>query len=138
SRLGAARAPLRAPGARRSVAPRAASAAAQGDRDPRAVKPAPFDYAAPRTVDEALSLLGEDAKALAGGQSLVPLLNFRLARPRLIVDLNGIAELGAIRREGGALRIGALVRQRALERSRLVAQGWPVLRDAVSHVAHPA
>ena len=102
------------------------------------MKPAPFDYAAPRTVDEAFSLLGEDAKALAGGQSLVPLLNFRLARPKLIVDLNGIAELGTIRRGGGALRIGALVRQRALERSRLVAEGWPVLRDAVSHVAHPA
>ena len=102
------------------------------------MKPAPFDYAAPGTVDEALSLLGEDAKALAGGQSLVPLLNFRLARPMLIVDLNGIAELGTIRRARGALRIGALVRQRALERSRLVAEGWPVLRDAVSHVAHPA
>ena len=102
------------------------------------MKPAPFDYAAPRTLDEALALLGEDAKPLAGGQSLVPLLNFRLARPSLVVDLNGVTGLDRIRREGGSLRIGALVRQRALERSQLVAEHWPVLRDAVAHVAHPA
>jgi len=102
------------------------------------VKPAPFDYVAPRTLDEALALLGEDAKPLAGGQSLVPLLNFRLARPSLVVDLNGVTGLDRIRREGGSLRIGALVRQRALERSRLVAEHWRVLRAAVSHVAHPA
>lgn len=102
------------------------------------MKPAPFDYAAPRTLDEALALLGEDAKPLAGGQSLVPLLNFRLARPKLLVDLNGVEGLAGIRRSGGSLWIGALTRQRALERSRVVAEGWPVLRDAVSHVAHPA
>ena len=102
------------------------------------MKPAPFDYAAPPTLDEALALLGEDAKPLAGGQSLVPLLNFRLSRPSLRVDLNGVAGLDRIRREGGSLRIGALVRQRALERSRLVAEHWPVLQAAVSHVAHPA
>ncbi|HUZ82645.1 MAG TPA: FAD binding domain-containing protein [Gaiellaceae bacterium] len=102
------------------------------------MKPAPFDYVAPRTVAEALDLLGEHAKPLAGGQSLVPLLNFRLARPALLVDLNGVEGLAGIRRSGGALRIGALTRQRALEHSRVVAAGWPVLRDAVSHVAHPA
>jgi CO/xanthine dehydrogenase FAD-binding subunit len=102
------------------------------------MKPAPFDYRAPRAIDEALALLGEDAKALAGGQSLVPLLNFRLARPKLLVDLNGIASLAGIRRRNGSLWIGALTRQRALERSRVVAEGWPVLRDAVGHVAHPA
>jgi CO/xanthine dehydrogenase FAD-binding subunit len=102
------------------------------------VKPAPFDYAAPLTIDDALALLGEDAKPLAGGQSLVPLLNFRLARPKLLVDLNGVEGLAGIRRRGGALWIGALTRQAALERSRVVAEGWPVLRDAVRHVAHPA
>jgi len=101
------------------------------------VKPAPFDYAAPRSLDEALALLGEDSKALAGGQSLVPLLNFRLARPRLVVDLNRVPGLDRIRRVGGALRIGALVRQAALERSTIVAGGWPLLRDAVRFAGHP-
>jgi CO/xanthine dehydrogenase FAD-binding subunit len=102
------------------------------------VKPAPFDYAAPRTLDDALALLGEDAKPLAGGQSLVPLLNFRLARPKLLVDLNGVEGLAGLRLRAGSLWIGALTRQRALESSRVVAEGWPVLRDAVGHVAHPA
>lgn len=102
------------------------------------MKPVPFDYVAPATLDEALALLGEDARPLAGGQSLVPQLNFRLARPRLLVDLNRVAGLAAIRGEGDTVRIGALVRQRALERSRLVATRLPVLRAAVSHVAHPA
>jgi CO/xanthine dehydrogenase FAD-binding subunit len=103
-----------------------------------AVKPAPFAYEAPRSVDAALALLGEDAKALAGGQSLVPLLNFRLARPARVVDLNGIAALAYLRRAGGVLRIGALTRQATLERSRLVARGWPLLAQAVRHVGHPA
>jgi CO/xanthine dehydrogenase FAD-binding subunit len=102
------------------------------------VKPAPFDYAAPLTINHALELLGEDVKPLAGGQSLVPLLNFRLARPKLLVDLNGVDGLAGIRRRDGALWIGALTRQAALERSRVVAGGWPVLRDAVGHVAHSA
>ena len=102
------------------------------------MKPVPFDYAAPRTLDEALALLGEHARPLAGGQSLVPQLNFRLARPALLVDLNRIQGLDTIRSEGGTLRIGALVRQRALERSQLVATRFPVLRTAAGHVAHPA
>ena len=101
------------------------------------MKPAPFEYAAPTTVDEALGLLGEDAKALAGGQSLVPLLNFRLARPRLIVDLNKVGGLGAIRRSRTSLFIGALVRQAAVERSRLIADHWPLLAQAIRHVGHP-
>ena len=101
------------------------------------MKPAPFDYAAPRSLDEALGLLGEDAKALAGGQSLVPLLNFRLARPELLVDINGLSELAGLERNDGLLRIGALTRQSALERSELVAAGWPLLTQAVRFVGHP-
>ena len=101
------------------------------------MKPAPFEYAAPRSLDEALGLLGEDARPLAGGQSLVPLLNFRLARPELLVDINGLSELARLRRDDGALRIGALTRQSALERSELVAAEWPLLTQAVRFVGHP-
>ena len=103
------------------------------------MKPAPFEYRRAGSVAEALRLLGEpDAKALAGGQSLVPLLNFRLARPALLVDLNPVTELGYVRRSGGVVRIGALTRQAVLERSEIVARGWPLLREAVANVAHPA
>ena len=102
------------------------------------MKPAPFEYAAPRSLDEALGLLGEDARPLAGGQSLVPLLNFRLARPALIVDLNRIAELAYLDEREGSLRIGAMTRHETLERSELVAERWSLLREAVRHVAHPA
>jgi CO/xanthine dehydrogenase FAD-binding subunit len=102
------------------------------------MKPAPFDYVAPHSIAAALAALGEDAKPLAGGQSLVPLLNFRLARPATLVDLNGVAELAYIRRSEGTLRIGALTRQATLERSSVVARGWPLLTKAVRHVAHPA
>jgi len=104
------------------------------------VKPTPFAYDAPRELDEALALLarhGEDAKVLAGGQSLVPLLNFRLARPARLVDVNRVAELGYLRRRAGALRIGALTRAAALERSRVVALHWPLLREAARLVGHP-
>jgi CO/xanthine dehydrogenase FAD-binding subunit len=103
------------------------------------VKPPPFEYVAPRTLDEALEALAtEDARVLAGGQSLVPLLNFRLARPARLVDINGIAELGVLHRTGGSLHIGATVRQAALERSAIVARHWPLLAQAVRHVAHAA
>jgi CO/xanthine dehydrogenase FAD-binding subunit len=103
------------------------------------MKPAPFDYRPARSLPDALRLLGEPgAKALAGGQSLVPLLNFRLARPALLVDLNPVTELSYLRRSGGVLRIGALTRQAVLERSQLVARGWPLLREAVAMVAHSA
>jgi CO/xanthine dehydrogenase FAD-binding subunit len=102
------------------------------------VKPAPFEYSAPSSVDEALALLDDDAKVLAGGQSLVPLLNFRLARPERIVDINRIEELAYIRAdEDGTLRIGALARQAELERSQLVAERWPLLAQAVRLVGHP-
>lgn len=102
------------------------------------MKPVPFDYAAPATVEEALALVGEGAVPLAGGQSLVPLLNAREVRPRTVVDLNGIASLSSLRvEEDGALRIGALVRLAEVERSPLVASSSPLLRSAVSLVAHP-
>jgi len=102
------------------------------------VKPAPFDYAAPRSLDEALALLDDDARVLAGGQSLVPLLNLRLARPARVVDINRIEGLGVLRRSEGTLRIGATVRQAALERSPLVTQRWPLLAQALRHVGHAA
>ena len=102
------------------------------------MKPPPFDYVAPHSIAAALGALGEDAKALAGGQSLVPLLNFRLARPAALVDLNGVDELAYIRRSDGTLRIGALTRQATLERSAVVARHWPLLTKAVRNVAHPA
>jgi CO/xanthine dehydrogenase FAD-binding subunit len=102
------------------------------------VKPAPFAYEAPRSLNAALRLLGDEARPLAGGQSLIPLLNFRLARPALLVDVNQLAELAVLRRAGGALHIGALTRQATLERSELVASGWPLLRQAVRLVGHPA
>jgi CO/xanthine dehydrogenase FAD-binding subunit len=102
------------------------------------VKPAPFDYAAPETVAEAVDLLGEDALVLAGGQSLVPMLNLRLARPARLVDVNRIRELSALRRSEGALWIGATVRQATLERSSLVTRGWPLLAQAVRYAGHAA
>ncbi|HEX6025243.1 MAG TPA: FAD binding domain-containing protein [Solirubrobacter sp.] len=102
------------------------------------MKPAAFDYVAPATVEEALAALGEDACVLAGGQSLVPLLNQRLVRPARVVDINRIPGLGVLRRRDGTLRIGATVRQAALERSALVAQRWPLLAQAVRHVGHHA
>ncbi len=103
------------------------------------MKPAVFEYYDPRTLHEALNLLaqlGEDAKVLAGGQSLVPMMNFRLVRPSHLVDLNRVDDLRFLRVENGNLRIGAMSRQRELERSRLVAEGWPLLREATRHIGH--
>src|SRR3954467_13644651 len=105
------------------------------------MKPAPFDYEAPASLDAALDLLarhGADAKILAGGQSLIPVMNFRLAEPALLIDINRVAELDFIRRDGdGTLRIGALTRQRRLERDSLVAEAAPLLHEAVPFIAHP-
>ena len=103
------------------------------------MKPPPFEYDDPRTVEEALALLaeyGDEAKVLAGGQSLVPLLNFRLARPERLVDINNLAELEYLRAEDGMLRIGALLRQSALDRSDEAARVVPLLREAVRLVGH--
>ena len=103
------------------------------------MKPPPFEYHDPRSVEETIALLaehGEEAKVLAGGQSLVPLLNFRLARPERLVDINGVGGLDAIAVADGELRLGALVRHSALERSPDVAAAVPLLRDAVRLVGH--
>ncbi len=103
------------------------------------MKPAPFEYVAPRSVEEAVRLLGEhgaDAKILAGGQSLVPLMNMRLARPSIIVDINRIPALDYITPGPGVLRVGALCRQRTAETSPAVAAQCPLLRDALRLVGH--
>ena len=105
------------------------------------MKPAPFDYHRPDTADEALAILadlGSDAKPLAGGQSLVPAMNFRLARPAVLVDLNRIAPLAYIEESlDGGLLIGAMTRQRAAERSGTVARKAPLLFEAMPWIAHP-
>jgi len=103
------------------------------------MKPAAFEYHQPRSLAEALQLLaelGDEAKLLAGGQSLVPLMNFRLARPAHLVDINKIDELRYVRAENGELRIGAMTRQRQLERSDLVAGQWPLLAEAIRYIGH--
>jgi CO/xanthine dehydrogenase FAD-binding subunit len=103
------------------------------------MKPPRFDYVLPRGVEEALSVLaqhGERAKVLAGGQSLVPLLNFRLVRPAYLVDLNDIAGLGGIRVADGRLCIGAMTRQRAVETSALVRERCPLLAEAMPQIGH--
>jgi aerobic carbon-monoxide dehydrogenase medium subunit len=103
------------------------------------MKPPAFEYVAPETVEEALAALrqhGDEAKVLAGGQSLVPVLNFRLARPSVLVDLNRIPSLAGIS-TNGTLRIGAMTRQRVVERDANVAQRAPLLVQALHHVAHP-
>jgi carbon-monoxide dehydrogenase medium subunit len=102
------------------------------------VKPAPFLYERPESLDEALALLhehGDEAKVLAGGQSLVPLLNMRLARPGVLVDLNRVAGLDRIE-ANGSVRVGPLVRQRALEDSPLTAERLPLVAEALPHVGH--
>jgi CO/xanthine dehydrogenase FAD-binding subunit len=104
------------------------------------VKPAPFAYYDPTTIDEAVSLLaehGSEAKVLAGGQSLMPLLNMRLARPAVVVDVNRVDGLDYIRQENGGLAIGALTRQRSIERSDVVARTQPLLAGATRLIAHP-
>jgi len=104
------------------------------------MKPAPFDYFTPATLNEALALLAEhggEAKPLAGGQSLIPAMNFRLARPAVLVDLNGISELAYVRPESGGVAVGAMTRQRVVERSEVVARAAPLLAEALPSIAHP-
>ena len=115
-------------GARRGVIARPAAALGAAAATGGAVKPAPFEYVAAHSVEEALEALRDDgARVLAGGQSLIPLLNARRERAARLVDING-AGLGVIRRTDGRLRLGATVRQAALERSRLVARALAAAR----------
>ena len=103
------------------------------------MKPPPFAYHAPPHLDEALSLLeryGDDAKVLAGGQSLMPLLNFRLSYPSALIDINRVANLSYLRQENGQVRIGALTRQRTIEFSELVRRQLPLLYEATTLVGH--
>lgn len=108
--------------------------------DGAVMKPPPFDFEAPSVLDEAAELLaeaGDEAKLLAGGQSLIPLLNLRFAAPSLLIDLNGVVGLDQIRAEEGQLRLGALVRHSTVEHDPLVAERHPLLNEAMGHVAHP-
>ncbi len=105
------------------------------------MKPAPFEYIAPQSLAEALDVMdqyGYDAKLLAGGQSLIPVMNFRLAQPAVIVDLNGVSELARLSANGdGGLHIGAMVRHSQLEHSPTVAAKAPLVAETMPHVAHP-
>jgi len=103
------------------------------------VKPPRFEYHAPRSVDEAVDLLGRyggDAKVLAGGQSLMPMLNFRLTRPAALIDVNRIAALAYVREDDGVVAFGAMTRQRTIEFSPEVARRLPLLREATRWVGH--
>src|SRR5688572_19970722 len=106
------------------------------------MKPAPFRYARPLTVAETVRVLadaGGDGKILAGGQSLVPMLNMRLARPSLVIDLNAVPGLDVIAASAaGGLRIGALVRHVDLTASPLVRERAPLLAEAARHIGHTA
>ena len=105
------------------------------------MKPSAFEYFNPQSVQEAIELLdryGDEAKIIAGGQSLVPMMNFRLARPEILIDINGIKELEYIKTEGDELVIGALTRERDIEQSPLVVEKWPLLSKAISLIGHSA
>lgn len=105
------------------------------------MKAPPFSYHAPSSLDEALRLLdqhGEDAKVLAGGQSLVPLLALRLAHPEVLIDLNGVSELASIAARNGGVAVGAMARERAAERSELVSSQVPLLAEALPMIGHLA
>jgi aerobic carbon-monoxide dehydrogenase medium subunit len=104
------------------------------------MKPPSFEYAAPRSVDEAVALLaehGDAAKVLAGGQSLIPVLNFRLTRPAILIDINRVADLDGMASNGTGVRIGAMTRQATAEHSAVVRERVPLLAAAMPFVAHP-
>jgi carbon-monoxide dehydrogenase medium subunit len=104
------------------------------------MKPAPFRYVAAHSIEEALAAKaehGEDARFLAGGQSLVPAMNFRLVQPAVLIDINPLAELAGVVRGNGVVRIGAMTRYRALEREPIVVGDLPLITEALPEIAHP-
>ncbi|MGA7806279.1 FAD binding domain-containing protein [Bradyrhizobium sp.] len=105
------------------------------------MKPAPFKYVAASSLDHALSLkaeYGDEARFLAGGQSLIPAMNFRLARPAVLIDINGLADCAGVHRAAGkGVSVGALTRYRALENDRDFLNACPLFADALPHIAHP-
>lgn len=104
------------------------------------MKPAPFEYHIPDSIDQALSLMHEHAdaaKILAGGQSLVPAMNFRVVQPSMLIDLNRLKELDHVNEVGECLRIGAMTRERTLEFDSLIAKRSPLLHEAAPNIAHP-
>lgn len=105
------------------------------------MKPPPFDYFAADCIEAAIQALadaGGDGKIIAGGQSLMPMLNFRLLRPSILIDINRIPDLAYVRDDGDEIRIGPLTRHRVLETSDLIAKQLPVLHEAMGYVAHLA
>ena len=104
------------------------------------MKPAPFEYYVPDSIEQAVELLrehGDDARLLAGGQSLVPAMNFRVVQPSVLIDLNRVGELQYIRNDHATLRIGAMTRERELEFDPVISKRTPLLAEAMPHVAHP-
>src|SRR5271170_8029156 len=105
------------------------------------MKPAPFRYVAARSIEQALTLKaehGDEARFLAGGQSLVPTMNFRLTQPAMLIDINPLDELAGVENGGGErLTIGALTRYRSLERNPATARHLPLVHEALPYIAHP-
>ncbi len=105
-----------------------------------AMKPAPFKYVAATSLEHALALKaqhGDDAKFLAGGQSLIPAMNFRLARPAILIDINEIEGLAGVHSRAEAVGVGPLTRYRALQRDQALTRLFPLIREALPHIAHP-
>lgn len=103
------------------------------------MKPVRFSHVVVDTVEDAVMILddaGEDARLIAGGQSLMPMLNFRLAAPTLLVDLNGVGDLAGVSLSDGAVRIGAMTRTRDIELSSVIAEQQPLIASAIPHIAH--
>ncbi len=102
------------------------------------MKPPLFKYHKPDSLEEGLALMGEleNAKLLAGGQSLMPMLNMRFVLPDHLVDLNGLEELSYIRQDGAAIEIGAMARQRDVEFAEVIADQCPLISEAIRHVGH--
>ena len=104
------------------------------------MKPAPFEYHVPDSIEQVLDLMSQhadEAKILAGGQSLVSAMNFRVIQPSVVIDLNRVAELSYIRAEGDVIRIGSMARERHLEFDSSIAKRTPLLTEAMPHIAHP-